>query len=226
MKNTIIASVLLLLLAITACKKQKDEQMPLLIWKFALTDSTLNKTYSSDAGTYEELGYNYYTNSTFQGLGYADTTHINMSSVFRYYQTKPTYMHIDMQLLSLDTVLSKRLLLSNSLLVKQNALSEIFMAGKTYQVFNQAVPFASVMCKYTTESNQVFATNIFNPVCKGSFTVTSATVWDDGTGKAKIKVSLNYNFILQAINTGISPSQWLTETRTVTGTMQTFFTVQ
>jgi hypothetical protein len=123
---------------------------------------------------------------------------------------------------SLDTVLSKRLLSSNSLLVKQNALNEIFTQGKMYQVF----PFASVMCNYTTESNQHFATNVFNPLCKGSITITSANVLDDGSGKAKIKVSFNYNFILQAINMGISPSQWLTETRAVSGTMHTFFTVQ
>lgn len=218
--------VFVMVLVVTACKKQKTAQMPAQPWKFVLTDSSLNKTFRSDAGTYEMAGYNYYTTSTFEGIGYATNTHFNLLSVFRYYQTTPSYMNLNVGLLSIDTVLAKRLVSSNSLLVRQNTLNEIFMAGKTYQVFNQGAPFVSVMCNYTTESNQNFATNVFNPLCSGSITIVTANTWDDGTGKAKIKVSFNYNFLLQAINTSLSPSQWLPETRIITGTMQTFFTVQ
>ncbi len=222
--DTIYMAVLIVLLI--SCGKEKNPNVTQLPWKFVLTDSTLSKTYSSNAGLYKEVGYSHYTHSTFQGQGFASATHFGMSNIFRYYLLKPTYMSFGVDFISLDTALSKRLLSANSMLVKQNALNEIFTTGKTYEVFNTAAPFANVLCNYTTESNQTFATNIFNPVCKGSITIVGANIWDDGTGEAKIKVSINYNFILQAINTTASPSQWLAETRTVIGSMQTFFTVQ
>lgn len=218
-KNILTGMLLFSVMLNTACTKPKNIQSPDLPWKFTLTDSNLQLYYKVDAGTYGSV--NDYDYSTFESSGSATNTYYQLQNIFRHFQTKATPINFSINLSFLDSVTAKQLLQNNSTTEKQIALKNIFAKDKIFNIINASTS-SGLLCNYTDENNLKFSVNVFNPVCSGNIKITDALIWDDGSGKAKIKVSITYNFTLQALSNG----SWLSDTKKVSGTMQTFFTVQ
>lgn len=209
------------LLILSSCKKNEAGPLANLPWRFTLQDTSLNRSYNYSVaafGTVNEFEY-----PTFKSQSFADSSRFETSCYFTNYLSNSSRLSLSVTLLSLDNITARQLLASNTLLTKQNALKNIFLKNKIYYTYTPTSSPNGLLCSYTTENGQQYANNVFNPACNGSFTITDSQIWEDGTGIPKIKVWLNYSFVLQAtVNNGT----WLTEIKKVTGTMQTFYTVQ
>jgi hypothetical protein len=209
------------LVMILGCKKNKANDSAILPWQFQLQDSSLNKTYNYKTATFGIVNTNEYP--TFKSTGYTDSTRFEIGSRFNNYLNLTTALELSINLFSTDTILSRRLIISNSLPTKQNTLQEIFAPGKTYTLLDGSPSERpQLFCIYRAENKITYANNASNAVSKGTMTVTKATIINEGS-KAKINVSLNYDFILQATN---GSGSWLTEIKKITGIMYTFFELQ
>ena len=118
--------------------------------------------------------------------------------------------------------MTRRLAIQSTLPIKQNALKEIFRAGRVLHLFTQNIFIEGFSASHTSEAGQDYFNNHFTTAPSDYVKIISSEIWDDGSGIAKIKVFLQYDTHVQAYtNTGA----WLPEIKHITGTMQTFYTV-
>ena len=220
MKKIIVFFLITICTVLYSCKK--DTNGVVLPWKFTLKDSISNYSnliYSFDAQTYSNdynRDYPYY-----QSQGNADSIFFSMSSDFTCYLNKTSPLNLNINFSALDSIVARRLLKTNSLVTKQNALKDIFLKDKVYKIARTA-PATGFICNYTAENKITYGTNVFNSVAGDYVKITSSQLWEDGSGLAKIKVWLNYDLHLQSHNN----ATWLSEIKHITGTMQTFFAVE
>ena len=144
-----------------------------------------------------------------------------MNSYFVCYLNKVSPLTLTIEIVAIDSILSRRLLKSNSLITKQNALKDIFIQDKVYKITGGTIQ-PGFICAYTSEDNTRYGNNVFNSFVGDNIKITSLELWNDGSGIAKIKVWLSYDTRIQAH----SSTGWLPEIKHITGTMQTFFTVR
>jgi hypothetical protein len=212
-------------LLFVACEKEKNTNTPQLPWRFTLTDSVTNKTYRFDAQTY---GYGNVHNPDypyFDSKGSSDSiTRYDVSANAIAILTKTASVNIVIGISSfIDTVKSRKLAKGNTLSVKQNTLKEIFIPGNIFPLGGSLKQPPGFTCYYDSENGNRYSINALNIFAGDVVKINSSEIWDDGSGIAKIKVSLEYNCHVQGFT---GTGTWLPEIKKISGTMQTFFTVQ
>ncbi len=223
MKPYIIYMALLALLFV-ACTKEKNTNTIEVPWRFTLTDGSINTPYSFFAQTY---GPGYFSNiSYFNCIGGSDSiTRFDMSADATGFLSNSRTINIGIGITSFsDTIKSRKLAKGSPLATKQITLKEIFIPGRILKTSGNLLQEPLIFnCSYQSESGQSFNTNYLNLFTTDYVKIISSEIWNDDSGIAKIKVSLEYSCHVQGFIANVA---WLTEVRTVTGTMQTFFTVQ
>jgi hypothetical protein len=220
----IITSLILAIVLFSSCRKETTLPDMNLPWQFTLTDSSAGKAYNYNAQTYQQ-GYNR-NYPFFECSGSSDSTaRFDMSANVTAVLQNTNTINISITLTSLiDTLKSRKLAKGNLLVIKQNTLKEIYAPGRILAASNnllqQPLWFS---CYYTAETGARYTTNFLNLVPTDFIKINSSEIWDDGSGIAKIKVTLEYNCHVQGY---ISGSGWSPEIKKISGTMQTFFTVQ
>ena len=217
--------LLIVLIVINSCKKIVTTPMPNLPWHFILNDSSINKTYSFDAQTYGYGNIYYGAYPYFDCQGGSDSLHrFDVSAHATAILTKTTSVSISIGIGSItDTAMSKRLAKGVSLTIKRNALQEVFTTGKVFGLLDFPKPHVFFGCYYFAEDGMGYTNNYLNNFAADFVKVTSSTIWNDGSGIAKIKVSLQYDTHVQGYT---HIGTWLPVIKHISGSMQTFFTVQ
>jgi hypothetical protein len=220
-KNTLF--IILAILVFTSCKKETTLSDVYLPWQFTLTDSSAGKNYSYNAQTYQQ-GYNRYY-PYFDCSGGSDSiARFDMSADALAVLQNTNTIRIGITLTSLiDTVKSRKLAKGTALLIKQNTLQEIYSPGRVLIASSNMLQIPLwFLCFYTAETGTRYGTNFMNLNTTDYIKIISSQIWNDGSGIAKIKVTLEYNCHVQAFISGA----WLPEIKKISGTMQTFFIVQ
>jgi hypothetical protein len=207
-------------LFISSCSKNNGTPVPDLPWYFTLTDNTLK--YSLNAQTY---------GAGFDGdYPYINSTSNTDSSSFRVQTTayssfgNTSYLQIDIGIISMDSVLARKLSSGINKNEKAALLKNYFFAGRIFSYFNTSLNNNRFFIFYTPEleSSKTFAINIYNlPVSPGDqLKVISSAIWDDGTVLPKIKIEFEYTAHVQEYN---NIGVFTGTPRLISGVMKTFF---